>query len=64
MLEQLAQIEKAALEALASVGDEAALEGWRVAHLGRSLALMRVFSGFGQLSKEERPALVKAPQRG
>jgi phenylalanyl-tRNA synthetase alpha chain len=57
MLEQLAQIEKAALEALASVSDEAALEGWRVAHLGRSSALMRVFSGFGQLSKEERPAV-------
>jgi phenylalanyl-tRNA synthetase alpha chain len=57
MLEQLAQIEKAALEALASVSDEAALEGWRVAHLGRSSALMRVFSGFGQLSKEERPLI-------
>jgi phenylalanyl-tRNA synthetase alpha chain len=56
MLEQLAQIEKAALEALASVSDEAALEGWRVAHLGRSSPLMRVFSGFGQLSKDERPA--------
>jgi phenylalanyl-tRNA synthetase alpha chain len=56
MLEQLAQIEKAALAALASVSDEAALEGWRVAHLGRSSPLMRVFSGFGQLSKDERPA--------
>jgi len=56
MLEQLAQIEKAALAALASVSDEAALEGWRVAHLGRSSPLMQVFSGFGQLSKEERPA--------
>jgi phenylalanyl-tRNA synthetase alpha chain len=57
MLEQLAQIEKATLEALASVSDEAALEGWRVAHLGRSSPLMQVFSGFGQLSKEERPLI-------
>ena len=57
MLEQLAQIQKAALEALAAVSDEAALEGWRVTHLGRSSALMQVFSGFGQLSKEERPVV-------
>jgi phenylalanyl-tRNA synthetase alpha chain len=57
MLKQLAQIEKTALEALASVSDEAALEGWRVTHLGRSSLLMQVFSGFGQLSKEERPVV-------
>jgi phenylalanyl-tRNA synthetase alpha chain len=57
MLKQLAQIEKTALEALAAVSDEAALEGWRVTHLGRSSLLMQVFSGFGQLSKEERPTV-------
>jgi phenylalanyl-tRNA synthetase alpha chain len=57
MLEQLVQIQKAALEALAAVSDEATLEGWRVTHLGRSSLLMQVFSKFGQLSKEERPVV-------
>src|SRR5271157_2038193 len=55
MLEQLSEIQRAALDALASVQDEAALEAWRVAHLGRSSALMLVFSGLGKLSPEERP---------
>lgn len=55
MLEKLTQIEQAALEALASVADENALEQWRVAHLGRSSAIMQAFSGLGGLSKEERP---------
>ena len=57
MLEQLARIQMDALKALESISDEAALEGWRVTHLGRSSALMQVFSGFGQLSKEERPVV-------
>jgi phenylalanyl-tRNA synthetase alpha chain len=56
MLEQLTKIEQQALAALASIQDEAALEAWRVTHLGRSSALMQVFSGLGQLSQEERPA--------
>ena len=57
MLEQLNQIEHAGLSALRSVTDEAGLEAWRVAHLGRSSGLMQAFSRFGQLSKEERPAI-------
>ena len=57
MLDQLNQIEQTALEALRAVADEAALEAWRVAHLGRSSPLMQVFSGLGGLSKEERPAV-------
>lgn len=57
MLDQLNQIEQTALEALRAVADEAALEAWRVAHLGRSSPLMQVFSGLGELSKEERPAV-------
>jgi phenylalanyl-tRNA synthetase alpha chain len=56
MLEKLTQIERAGLDDLETVQDEAALEAWRVAHLGRSSALMQLFNGFGQLSKEERPA--------
>ena len=57
MLEKLNEIERLGLEALQSVQDEAALEVWRVAHLGRNSALMQLFNGFGQLSKEERPII-------
>jgi phenylalanyl-tRNA synthetase alpha chain len=57
MLEKLKEIEKTALEALSAVSDEAALEAWRVAFLGRSSPLMQVFSGLGVLSKEERPVV-------
>jgi phenylalanyl-tRNA synthetase alpha chain len=57
MLDQLTQVEQDALKALESVLDEAALEEWRVAHLGRSSGLMQVFGKFGQLSKEEKPAV-------
>ena len=63
MSEKLDEIEKTALEALASVQDESGLEGWRVAHLGRSSALMQVFGGLGTLSKEERPVLGQAANR-
>jgi phenylalanyl-tRNA synthetase alpha chain len=55
MLEKLKEIETTALEALSAVIDEASLEAWRVAFLGRSSPLMQVFSGLGGLSKEERP---------
>jgi len=55
MLDKLKEIEKSALESLASVNDLASLDAWRVAQLGRSSPLMQVFSGFGALSKEERP---------
>ncbi|MBU2611032.1 MAG: phenylalanine--tRNA ligase subunit alpha, partial [Chloroflexi bacterium] len=59
MLDQLNQNEQTALEALRAVSDEAALEAWRVAHLGRSSPLMQVFDGLGALPKEERPAIGK-----
>ncbi len=57
MLEELEQIEKAALDELAQVGDEAQLESWRVAYLGRSSRLMGAFDRLGQIPKEERPAI-------
>ncbi len=57
MLDKLNEIERLALEALQAVQDKAALEAWRVVHLGRSSELMQVFSGFGKLSKEERPVI-------
>ena len=55
MLEKLNEIEKTALESLAAVDNEAALEAWRVANVGRSSPTMNVFSQMGGLSKEERP---------
>ncbi len=63
MLDRLKDIEKTGLAALESVKDPAALDIWRVAHLGRSSPLMQVFSGLGQLSKEERPAVGQAANR-
>jgi phenylalanyl-tRNA synthetase alpha chain len=60
MLENLNEIEQTGLDALASIQDEAALEKWRVTHLGRSSSLMQVFSSLGTLSKEERPAVGQA----
>ena len=55
MLEKLDEIERFGLDALEAVQDKAALEAWRVAHLGRSSQLMLLFNRFGQLTKEERP---------
>jgi phenylalanyl-tRNA synthetase alpha chain len=63
MLDRLEEIEKTGLAALESVKDQAALDAWRVAHLGRSSPLMQVFSGLGRLSKEERPAVGQAANR-
>ena len=57
MLEKLDQIEQEALDALQPVEAETELESWRIAYLGRSSPLMGVFTGLGQLSKEERPAV-------
>ena len=55
MLENLAQIEQQALDALNTVQDEGALEGWRTQFLGRNSALMQSLKQLGQLSAEERP---------
>src|SRR4029450_4349932 len=63
MLDQLNEIEKTALESLDAVQDQAALEAWRVANVGRSSPLMQVFAGLGKLSREERPAVGAAANR-
>jgi len=63
MLDQLNQIEKAALEALASVTTGDALQVWKTAQLGRSSPLMQVFAQFGKLSKEEKPVIGQAANR-
>lgn len=55
MLDSLNEVERNGLDALEKAQDEAALEAWRVAHLGRSSGLMQVFSKFGQLSQAEKP---------
>ena len=57
MLEQLNEIEKAALESLSVIEDQSALDAWRVANVGRSSPLMQVFAGLGKLSKEEKPVV-------
>ncbi len=57
MLEKLNEIEKIALVELDAVQDDEALTTWRVTHLGRSSAVMQVFSSLGTLGKEERPAV-------
>ena len=63
MDQRLDDIEKAALENLTSVRDEAALESWRIKHLGRSSALMEYFAGLGGLPKADRPAAGQAANR-
>ena len=57
MLDQLKLVEDDGLKTLESVQDEAVLEAWRVAHMGRSSGLMQIFAKFGQLSREEKPVV-------
>jgi phenylalanyl-tRNA synthetase alpha chain len=63
MLDKLNEIETSALESLEVIHDQAALEAWRVANVGRSSPLMQVFAELGKLSKEERPAVGAAANR-
>jgi phenylalanyl-tRNA synthetase alpha chain len=59
-LAKLDQIQSEALDALKEAADLEALESWRVKHLGRSSAVMDVFSGMTKLDKELRPVKGKA----
>lgn len=54
ILTELDAIQARALEALAAVQDENALQAWKTAHLGRSAGVMQVFSRLGQVEKELR----------
>lgn len=54
ILTELDGIQARGLEALAAVQDESALQAWKTAHLGRSAAVMQVFSRLGQVEKELR----------
>lgn len=55
MQQELEQIQKNGLAALAAVQDEDGLQEWRVRHLGRSSPVMQVFAAMGSVPKEERP---------
>jgi phenylalanyl-tRNA synthetase alpha chain len=57
MIDQLDQIQEAALGSLETVESEASLQDWKVTYLGRSSALMQVFDRLGALPKEERPVI-------
>ncbi len=57
IIEQLEQIQQSALRALEMVQDEAALQEWRVAHLGRHSSVMQIFSHLSEVPKEERPRI-------
>jgi phenylalanyl-tRNA synthetase alpha chain len=58
-MESLDSIKSTALASLNEVQDEAALEQWKTAQLGRNSALMQSIKGLGALSAEERPAAGK-----
>jgi len=57
IIEQLEQMEQSALKALERVQDEAALQEWRVAYLGRHAPVMQVFSRLSEAPREERPRI-------
>jgi phenylalanyl-tRNA synthetase alpha chain len=59
MLPDLEQIKQKALQALDKIQDEASLEDWRIANLGRSSLLMLVFDQLGKLAREDRPTIGK-----
>ena len=59
MLDELNRLRTDALEQLAHIWDDAALEEWRVKFLGRNGALATAMTKLGTLSKEERPAAGK-----
>jgi len=63
MLEELEAIQQAGLAALVEVMDEAALNEWKVTHVGRSSAIMDVFKNIGNVPKDERGAVGRTANR-
>ena len=58
MTDRETQLENKKKEALAALNDIRTTEGletWRIAHLGKSSAVMQAFSDLGKLPAEERP---------
>jgi phenylalanyl-tRNA synthetase alpha chain len=62
-LKQLDEIQARALTELETANDEARLDAWRIAHLGRSSEVMQVFSRLSQFSKEARPQIGQSANR-
>ncbi len=54
ILAELEAAEQGGLQTLTAVQDENALQSWKTAHLGRSAAVMQVFSKLGQVDKALR----------
>ena len=63
MIDELKKIEEQARKELGAAPDEAALEGWRVAYLGRKGRLTTVLRGLGDLPVEERRDVGAAANR-
>jgi phenylalanyl-tRNA synthetase alpha chain len=59
-LAQLQTLKSTALAQLDDALDAAALEHWRIAHLGRKSALSDLMGGLGKLSQDERRAMGSA----
>ena len=57
MKEQLAKIEREALDAITGAADPAALDELRVKYLGKKGELTAVLKQMGKLSAEERPVI-------
>ena len=57
---QLESFQKESLTALDAAVDEAALDQWRIARLGKSSFVMQVFSKMKEASKEDRPKIGQA----
>lgn len=62
-LTELEEIQHRALIELHAVRDESRLDAWRVAHLGRSSAVMQMFGRLPQFPKEARPQIGQAANR-
>ena len=59
-LERVAAVEAAASAALTEAGDEAALEEWRTAILGRSGTITGILRSIGELPEDQRRATGQA----
>ena len=63
LLKQLDEVQQRALAELESANDEARLDAWRIAYLGRSSDVMLAFSKLGQAPKELRPQIGQSANR-
>jgi phenylalanyl-tRNA synthetase alpha chain len=57
MLDQIEQLERAALPELQAASDAGALEAWRIKYLGGSGALKAMLAGLKDVPKEQKPAV-------